>query len=64
MKVSEIIDLSVEEIQVKLVELEKDLQDLLFKHSLKQLENPMSIRLLRRDVARVKTILKQKGIRV
>ncbi|PID31136.1 MAG: 50S ribosomal protein L29 [Candidatus Cloacimonadota bacterium] len=64
MKVNEIIDLSIEEIQVKLAELEKDLGDLMFKHSLKQLENPMSIRLLRRDIARVKTILKQKGVRV
>lgn len=64
MKVSEITDLSIEEIQAKLTELEKDLADLLFKHSLKQLENPISIRSLRRDIARVKTVLKQKGVRV
>jgi large subunit ribosomal protein L29 len=64
MKISEIIELSVEELTAKLVESENDLNDLKFKHSLKQLENPLTIRNLRRDIARIKTVLTKKGQRV
>ncbi|MGE0392561.1 MAG: 50S ribosomal protein L29 [Vicinamibacterales bacterium] len=60
MKVSEIRDLSLDELQAR----ERDLDDQLFRmriqKSMGQLESPVKIRGLRRDLARVKTILTQK----
>jgi large subunit ribosomal protein L29 len=60
MKAVELRDLGVDELGVK----ERDLTDQLFRmriqKSMGQLENPDKIRTVRRDLARVKTVLKQK----
>lgn len=60
MKISDIREMSKEEILNKIDLSEKDLAKLKFKNSLNQLENPMSIRELRKDIARMKTILVEK----
>jgi large subunit ribosomal protein L29 len=54
-----------EELPLRLVRLEKQYFELRVKHSTSQLESPVRLRLLRREIARVLTVLseKDKGIR-
>jgi large subunit ribosomal protein L29 len=60
MKVAEIRALTAEELLKKINIAKQDLADLNFKHSLNQLENPISIRTLRREIARMETIVTEK----
>lgn len=60
MKVEEVKTLSVEEMKAKEKELVEELFNLKLRHSTGQLENPLKIRLLRKDIARVKTIRGEK----
>ena len=57
MKQKEIIKLSKEDLQDKLVENQKQLQELRMTHSISPLENPLEIKRLRRIVARIKTTI-------
>lgn len=61
MKVSEINELTKEEILKKIQTAQEDLAELKFKHSLNQLENPLSIRNLRKEIARMNTIYTKKA---
>ena len=60
MKASEIRSLSVDELQSKLVDLKKDLFMLRLQHATNHLDNPTKISAVRRDIARVKTVLSEK----
>ena len=60
MKANEIRSLSVDELQNKLVELKKDLFMLRMQHATNHLDNPTKISAVRRDIARVKTVLSEK----
>ena len=60
MKVSEIRDLSLDELQARERELDDQLFRMRIQKSMGQLEAPLRIRGLRRDLARVKTVLTQK----
>ena len=51
--------LSEVELSAKIIEDEMRIKKLMFTHSLSPLENPQSIRLLRRDIARLKTQLRK-----
>ena len=62
MKANEIRNMSVEELQSKLVELKKDLFMLRMQHATNHLDNPLKIPALRRDIARVKTVLREKQV--
>jgi large subunit ribosomal protein L29 len=53
--------LSVEDLKVQLEQSKQRLKKLEFAHAISPLENPMSIRDLRKDVARIETLLKQKA---
>ncbi len=53
-------DLSQEELQAKAADLRKELFNLRVQQALGQIENPMRLRLLRRDIAKAKTVLKEK----
>ncbi|HLD53389.1 MULTISPECIES: 50S ribosomal protein L29 [unclassified Sediminibacterium] len=53
-------DLSVTDLRAKIQEDELRLKKLEFAHAISPLENPMTIRGLRRDIARIKTELKKK----
>ena len=53
-------NLSIEELKVKIQEDQLRLKKLEFAHAISPLENPMNIRSLRRDVARLKTELTKK----
>lgn len=61
MKAKEIRDLSVKEIQQRIAEEQQEMQNKRFQHAVAGLEDAVSdIRLRRRRIARLKTILKQK----
>lgn len=56
----ELRDLSNEELQAKTAELKKELFNLRVQQAMGQIENPMRLRLLRKDIAKAKTVLKEK----
>ena len=60
----ELRDLSQEELATKAAELKKELFNLRFQQAMGQIENPMRLRTLRRDIAKTKTILREKHGRV
>jgi len=60
MKASEIKDLSVEELQAKAAELQQEMFNLRFQLHTGHLENTARISQLRKDVARVKTVISSK----
>ena len=59
MKAKEIRELSVEELEVKLTELKKHLFNLRLQNATNQLDNPTRISEVKRDIARVNTILRE-----
>ena len=59
MKAKEIRELSVEELEVKLTDLNKDLFNLRLQNATNQLDNPTRIAEVKRDIARVNTILRE-----
>jgi len=61
MKTKEIRSFSVEEMQTKLMELKDKLFKQKFQKTLGQAENPYKIRQTKRDIAKLTTILKEKG---
>ncbi len=60
MKANEIRNMSVSDLENKLVELKKDLFMLRMQHATNHLDNPTKISAARRDIARVKTVLREK----
>ena len=63
MKAKEIKDirgLSIEKLEAKLQELKKDLFMLRMQHATNQLDNPMQLAAVKKDIARVKTIIREK----
>ena len=60
MKVNEIRSKSVEELEKTLVDLKKDLFMLRMQQATNHLDNPTRISATRRDIARVKTVLREK----
>jgi large subunit ribosomal protein L29 len=61
MKAKEIRELTAEQLSAKLKELKTELFNLRFQHAINQLENPHRIAEVKRDIARVMTILQQKN---
>ena len=59
MKASEIRKMSEAELSEKLVSLKKDLFFLRMQHATNQLDNPIKIAEVKRDIARVKTIIRE-----
>ena len=64
MKAKEIKNLSVEELIKKLNDLKKDLFMLRMQHATNQLDNPMQLNAVKKDIARVKTIIREKETNV
>ena len=62
MKANEIRKMSAAELEGKLAELKKDLFMLRMQHATNHLDNPIKISNVRRDIARVKTVLRQKQL--
>ncbi len=59
MKASEIRESTAAELNKKLEELRSELFNLRFQHAINQLENPMRIKAVKKDIARIKTILRE-----
>ncbi len=57
-------DLTSEELLAKAADLKKEMFNLRVQQAMGQIENPMRLRLLRKDIAKTKTILKEKYGRV
>lgn len=62
MKADEIRNMKTQELETKLSDLKKDLFYLRMQHATNQLENPVRIAAVRRDIARVKTIIREQQI--
>ncbi len=62
MKVSEIRELTLEELKQREQDISEELFNLKFQRATAQLENKMRVRQVRRDLARIKTIIKEKQI--
>ena len=62
MNAKEIRELNLAELNKKLVDLKDDLFHLRFQHAINQLDNPMRIVAVKKDIARVQTIIREKEI--
>ncbi len=63
MKAEELRKLKVDELKKKADELKMELLKLRFQQRISGLDNPMAIRNLRKDIARVLTVLREKELR-
>jgi large subunit ribosomal protein L29 len=59
MKATEMRDLSAAELQERLEEEQRELQNLRFQHAVAAIEDPLVLRRKRREIARLKTLLKE-----
>ncbi len=62
MKVKEVRELSNEQLGQKLDELKKDLFNLRLQHAINQLDNPLKIADVKHDIARVKTVIREREL--
>lgn len=62
MKANEVRKMSASELEAKLSELKKDLFNLRLQHATNQLDNPVKIAQVKRDIARVKTIIREQEL--
>ena len=62
MKATEVRKMSGEELQTKLQDLKKDLFNLRLQHATNQLDNPIRIAQVKKDIARVKTIIREQQL--
>ena len=63
MELKKIREMSEAELNSELVRMKKDLFNLRFQHVTGQLENPIKMRETKRDIARVKTIIREKELK-
>lgn len=63
MKANELRDKTTAELEAQLAALKKDLFFLRMQHATNQLENPIKIQSVKKDIARVKTILRERELR-
>ena len=62
MKSKEVLEMTDKELQDKLNELKSELFFLRFKNATNQLTNPLELKETRRDIARVKTVIRQREL--
>lgn len=62
MKIQDIRDLSMQELEDKVKDLKEELFNLRFQNATNQLDNPKRIASVKKDIARVKTVLKEKEL--
>ena len=63
MKAEELRKLTAPELETKLGELKKELFNLRFQHAINQLENPGRIETVKKDIARVKTVMRSNELK-
>ena len=59
MKASEIRDMNLEEMHLKVSDLKEELFNLRFQHEIGQLENPQRMKETKKDIARIETIINE-----
>jgi large subunit ribosomal protein L29 len=59
MKANELRDMTAVELEKKLADLKQELFSLRFQHAINQLENPMRLNAVKKDIARVKTFIRK-----
>lgn len=64
MKTKQLFEMTNEELELKLKELKSELFFLRFKHATNQLTNPMVLVNCKKDIARIKTILRQRELNI
>ena len=62
MRANDIRELSIEEIQSRIAELERERFNLRFRAATQPLEDPLRLRWIRKDIARLKTILRERQL--
>lgn len=63
MKIYEIREMSTDELIKRIQEEERNLVDLRFSHHLKQLTNTAKLKLVRKDIAKMKTVLRERELK-
>jgi large subunit ribosomal protein L29 len=61
-KTTELAELSLDDLKAKLAELTEERFRLRFRSATESIENPMRFRALRRDIARIKTMLRAREL--
>ena len=61
MKAKELRDMTVADLKAKRDELKKDLFFLRMQHATNQLDNPLKINAVKKDIARVETVIREKA---
>ena len=59
MKANELRDMTAVELEKKLADLKQELFSLRFQHAVNQLDNPMRLNAVKKDIARVKTFIRK-----
>jgi large subunit ribosomal protein L29 len=62
MKAREIKDLSLEELRKRLADEQESLANLRFQLATSQLESPIKVRTVRRDIARIRTVIRRREL--
>ena len=62
MKTKELHELTVDELNTKLKELSEELFNLRFRHAIGQLENSANLKTCNKDIAKIKTILREREL--
>ena len=60
MKANEIREMSSTELNAKLKDLKAELFNLRFQHAINQLDNPSRLAVVKKDIAKVKTVIREK----
>lgn len=63
MKADEIRKMKIEDMEKKVDELKEELFNLRFQKTTNQIGNPMRIRIVRKDIARIKTLIRENELR-
>ena len=63
MKIDKVRNMSLAELQTEELKLKKELFNLRFQHVTGQLENPLKMKELKRDIARIKTVIKENELK-
>ena len=58
-KMEEVRQLPLDELKIRLQDAEEELTNLRFQLALHQLDNPLQVRYLRRDISRLKTVIRE-----
>ena len=62
MKIKDIRDLGIEELETQILDLKKELFNLRFQHATNQLDNPMRIAEVKKSIARIKTVIREREL--